>query len=171
MSECGIKITIMADDTQKAMETIFAFQELYKIPAENVNEIKSHLNKNFGHKFTEIIYSELSTKEEVLSYRKYLKKDLIENIDNFMFSLRNRTMNEKRLWQDSYSGYVSPKEISPVQMKLMTRSVTGHRYADDIELYFDSNENYALKGAVFAAALKSAGLHIISMSSNDEYED
>ena len=171
MSECGITIQLSVNETTRAAELILTFQELYKIEQQNVDEIKALLTNSFGARFTKIIYSEISTEGDVLEYKKYLKKDLTNNIDLFMFSLRNKTTNEKRLWQDSYSGNVSPKEISPANIKLVTRSRTGKSYWDTIELYYDSDENYALKAAVFAAAFESAGFEVESLSSYTEYED
>ena len=83
MSECSISIYLSVDSTARATELITAFQQIYKIGQENVGDIKSILNRSFGEKFTEIIYSELSSKDDVLKYKKYLKEDLVKNIDHY----------------------------------------------------------------------------------------
>lgn len=90
-----------------------------------------------------------------------------------MFSLRTRTTNELRLWQDSFSGDVAAREIRPASITLLTRSRSrsGKSYSDDLKLYWDSDENYALKAAVFATAFKAAGYRVDSLSSSSEYED
>ncbi len=171
MSECSITICLSVNGTARATELITAFQQIYKIGQDNVGEIKSILNRYFGENFTEIIYSELSSKDDVLKYKKYLKKDLVKNIDHFVFSLKNRTTNDKRIWQDSYRGNISPKEISPSNITLETRSRTGESYPDHIKLYYDSDENYALKAAVFATAFETAGFGIRELSSYNEYDE
>jgi hypothetical protein len=169
MPENAISITLSSNETIQSCNLIQAFQSIYKL--ENENEVKEQLSNSFGESFVEILYSELSTQDHILKYKKYLKKSLIENIGSYISFLQKTSKNTQRLWQEFYGDSVSPKEISPDQITLITRSRTGKRYMDEIELYYDSSDSYALKAAVFATAFESAGFYIDSISTVDEYEE
>ena len=171
MSECGIVIELSTKESSQALGLIACFQELYAIDRNDVEKVQLAMSNFFGKQFADIIYSELSEKEDVLKYEKYISKSNLNNIEHYMFSLKNKTTNESRLWQDSYSGNVAPKEICPSDITLVTRSRTGKSYPNKLELYYDSDENYSLKAAVFATAFESSGFRIKNLSTCNEYED
>jgi hypothetical protein len=170
MSECGITLKLGTDDASKSLDLILGFQSLYALQSQDAETIKPVMAKYFGQSFVDIVYAEVSSEEHVREYAKFLSPKLIGNIGQFMFMLKTRTTNESRLWQDSYEGDVATKEIAPSQFKLTTRSQTGGSCWDEIEIYYDSDENYHLKAAVFATALESAGFDVEEMSTWNEYE-
>lgn len=170
MSESGISLKIGTDERGKAIRLIQGFQCLHALKSQNADEIMPVMKEYFGQSFVDVICREIFTEDQVLQYKRYLKPNLVKNVEGFIFRLANRATNDRRLWQDSYDGDVATNEICPADTKLTTRSATGGSTWDDIELYYDSDENYALKAAVFAYALKCAGFDVEAMSSWDDYE-
>ena len=172
MTECGINFELSTNDPDKAVQLIRGYHELSGLHCDDLESIRLTMDSYLGNSFFDIIYREVSTVEHVRQYEKFLKKELVDDIENFVYLLQIKTLNQKRLWQDSSEGNPDMYEVCPSQIKLTTNgSPAGGSSWDRLELFFNSDENYVLKAAVFAHAFKSMGFDIDEMSSFDDYED
>jgi len=153
MSESLITLKLSANDTQKSIQLIQGFQKLRKSKDDDEQVLKEITNEFFGESFTNTIFSELKSEKDVLKYKKYIDKKYLDDLDHFVFSLRNRTLNDQRIWQDTYSKTISGYELSPSDITLKTRSVTGETYWDDIELNYDSDDCYILNSCCICSSI------------------
>jgi hypothetical protein len=170
MSECFITLELSSDDSKASLRLIDGFQELRQLNDADEKILRETMNKYFGEPFSAIIFSELASEEDVLKYKRFIPKKYLEGMDHFMFSLKNKTLNDRRIWQDTYSEAISGYEVCPSDIALKTRSEITKSSYDKIVLDYDSDENYILKAAVFAAAFESIDFYVESISTNNEYE-
>lgn len=172
MTECSINLKLSTDDSEKSIQLIRGFHALHGLDSDDLDTIHMTMSSCFGESFTEIMYAEVYTAEHIKRFAPFLKKELIDDVETFIYKLQFRACNEKRLWQDSSSGNPDMRELSPADIRLHTTSEpAGGSTWERLELYYDSDENFLLKAVVFAAAFKSIGFDIDEISSYDDYED
>ncbi len=170
MGERFITLVLEVNDTEDAFRLIRGFQQLNPLNDVDEERIRSTLDEHIGPSFSEVIFSGVESEEDVLKFKTFIDSKYLDDMENFLFSLKNRTLNANRIWQDTYSEALSGYELSPSSISLETRSRTGKSYWDKIVLGYDSDDNYILKAAVFAKAFESAGFEVEQISTSSEYK-
>lgn len=170
MSESFITLTLLSYDSDKSIRLIKGFQNLRSSDSTDEQELREIMDEYFGQAFSDAIYADVCTIEDVLKYKKFIHARYLDDMDHFMFSLKNRTLNDQRIWQDTYSEAVSGYELSPSDIMLKTRSAITRSSVDKIVLDYECDDCYILKAAVFATAFESVEFVVDGVSTNNEYE-
>lgn len=171
MPECAIEIKLATKDTEKAFKLISVYREIAEIKSPEAEHVRSRLTDALGNRFAEIMFAELHSTEQILMHKRFLDNKVLDDLELFRALIAAKTTNKNRIWQDTWNEDVHPKEITPQNISFKTQRKIRKGYDwNFIEFYYDSNESYKLKAAVFCSAIEAAGFYVVEVSSNDEYE-